>query len=282
MTIVACREPECERPVAALGMCNMHYTRDKKRRNPCSYPGCGNGRAFVATGYCQTHQRRLEKHGDPSITMKGKAHKVQRTPGGLRICKACGEAKQDSEYHRDRCAPDGLVSKCKPCACAYEAERYERDAEKVRAKQRARRAADPDKARRQDMERYKRMRDERIERATMQSHIRRARLAEVPTDKGLTRLALRKRDGDLCHYCKREMDFSRAVGRKFHDLHATIEHVIAISQGGSHTFENCVLACRSCNLRKNAKTVEEFTGSVPVSISASPRWSQAALFDLAS
>ena len=257
MTIVACREAECEQLVRAFGLCNKHYLRDRKRRNPCAYEGCGNGRAY-ADGYCGTHHNRLVKHGDPSITMKGKAHKVQRTEDGMRICKACGEAKPDSEYHRDRCAPDGLVSKCKPCACAYEAARYERDAEKVRAQARARREKNAEAARAYDRLRYERDRDKRIEGATKQSHVRRARLAEVQADKGLTRLALRKRDGDLCHYCKREMDFSRAVGRKFHDLHATVEHVIPISRGGAHTFDNCVLACRSCNLRKNAQSVEEW------------------------
>ena len=37
------------------------------------------------------------------------------------------------------------------------------------------------------------------------------------------------------------MDFERAVGRVFHGLHATIERLQPISEGGSHTFDNCVL-----------------------------------------
>ena len=54
------------------------------------------------------------------------------------------------------------------------------------------------------------------------------------------------------------MDFSVAVGRKFNRDMATIEHLIPLARGGEHTWENTVLACRHCNISKNAKSIEEF------------------------
>lgn len=38
----------------------------------------------------------------------------------------------------------------------------------------------------------------------------------------------------------------------------TQDHVIPLSRGGSHTVNNVVPACRSCNSRKFTKDVDEF------------------------
>lgn len=255
-----CSVHGCDGEYGALGMCNKHYQRHKKTQRPCKYPACENGGANQSTGYCGTHHNRLLKHGSPEVTMKGKAHKVRYTSDGLRICKVCGEAKPDSEYHKDRVASDGLRAQCKPCRNGYMESYYQENIDERREASRSWRENNLEYARSYELLRYERDRDKRIELATRHTHIRRARLAEVESDAGLTRLALRKRDGDKCYYCHRVVDFSRAVGRNFHDLHATIEHLQPISRGGSHTFDNCVIACRSCNLTKNASDMDEFVG----------------------
>jgi 5-methylcytosine-specific restriction endonuclease McrA len=54
------------------------------------------------------------------------------------------------------------------------------------------------------------------------------------------------------------MDFSVGVGRKFNRDMATIEHIIPLAKGGEHTFKNTVLACRFCNISKNAKSLVKF------------------------
>lgn len=255
-----CSEEDCGKTLKARGLCQRHYRKLMATLNPCSYEGCENGRAHVSTGFCKTHQSRLEKHGDPSITMKGKAHKVQYTDDGLRICSRCGVPQPDDDFHRDKGGTNGRRAACKECESGIERARYRKDPERHKESARRWREKNLDYARSYDSFRYARDREKRIELATKQSHIRRARLSKVETDSGLTRSALRKRDGDKCYYCHRVMDFSRAVGRKFHDLHATIEHLQPISRGGSHTFDNCVLACRSCNLTKHAGDIEEFVG----------------------
>jgi 5-methylcytosine-specific restriction endonuclease McrA len=61
----------------------------------------------------------------------------------------------------------------------------------------------------------------------------------------LSRREIFIRDGYRCQYC----------GRQTGDL--TLDHVIPRSRGGSHTWENLVSACRSCNHRKGGKSVAE-------------------------
>lgn len=50
-----------------------------------------------------------------------------------------------------------------------------------------------------------------------------------------------------CYYCQAE------VGAKYH-----VDHFIPLSKGGSNDPSNIVIACPSCNLRKNNKTPDEF------------------------
>jgi 5-methylcytosine-specific restriction endonuclease McrA len=59
----------------------------------------------------------------------------------------------------------------------------------------------------------------------------------------LTRREVFIRDNYTCQYC----------GRQGHDL--TIDHVVPRSRGGSHSWENLVSACKTCNHRKGGKTL---------------------------
>lgn len=52
-----------------------------------------------------------------------------------------------------------------------------------------------------------------------------------------------------CYWCR------KAYGRKPH-----LDHVFPIAKGGTHTKDNVVLSCQNCNLRKGAKTPQEFAG----------------------
>lgn len=55
------------------------------------------------------------------------------------------------------------------------------------------------------------------------------------------------RDGWICQHCKKR------VNKKFkwpHPVSATLDHIIPLSQGGTHTYRNVQLAHFSCNNRK--------------------------------
>ena len=55
------------------------------------------------------------------------------------------------------------------------------------------------------------------------------------------------RDGDRCRWCRRRV---RPDLGPLHDLFPTVEHLTPIARGGTHTWDNVELACRSCNLRR--------------------------------
>ncbi len=61
----------------------------------------------------------------------------------------------------------------------------------------------------------------------------------------LTRVEVFLRDGYACQYC----------GRETREL--TLDHVVPRSQGGGHSWENVVSACKLCNRRKGGRTPEQ-------------------------
>jgi 5-methylcytosine-specific restriction endonuclease McrA len=54
-----------------------------------------------------------------------------------------------------------------------------------------------------------------------------------------------RRDGFTCQYC----------GTR--PTRPTLDHVVPRHLGGTHTWENLVTACPSCNLRKGGRTIEQ-------------------------
>ncbi|MFP4502932.1 MAG: HNH endonuclease [Candidatus Hydrogenedentota bacterium] len=80
---------------------------------------------------------------------------------------------------------------------------------------------------------------------------------EVP----FTRRNIFTRDDHRCQYC----------GKRFPKQELTIDHVTPRSRGGGDTWENLVLACVRCNVRKGNRTPEE--ANMPlIRKPARPRW----------
>jgi 5-methylcytosine-specific restriction endonuclease McrA len=59
----------------------------------------------------------------------------------------------------------------------------------------------------------------------------------------LNRRAVFARDQGRCQYCGRSAE--------------NLDHVLPRSRGGTHTWENVVAACRTCNTRKGSRTPDE-------------------------
>ena len=66
-----------------------------------------------------------------------------------------------------------------------------------------------------------------------------------------TRLAIYLRDKFQCQYCGRDL---RAARRD----EVTLDHLICRNAGGSHCPSNLVTACRTCNSKRQDKTLKEF------------------------
>src|SRR5262245_2812857 len=66
------------------------------------------------------------------------------------------------------------------------------------------------------------------------------------------RLRIFERDEWQCWYCGIEIEESSAFSS------ASIDHLLPESRGGSNEESNLVTACRSCNSKKNNRTLEEY------------------------
>jgi 5-methylcytosine-specific restriction endonuclease McrA len=80
---------------------------------------------------------------------------------------------------------------------------------------------------------------------SLPSVVRLRRFVNVPRGRSipLTTRTVVARDSGVCAYCG--------------NAAATMDHIVPRSHGGSHTWENVVAACKSCNHKKAARTPEQ-------------------------
>lgn len=64
-------------------------------------------------------------------------------------------------------------------------------------------------------------------------------------ERRIDRASVIERDGGVCHIC----------GAQPEGADLTIDHVVPLAKGGTHTYENLAVACLSCNCRKGARLV---------------------------
>lgn len=72
---------------------------------------------------------------------------------------------------------------------------------------------------------------------------RRARMHNTPKLERISRKAIIERDHSTCYLCDRVLSAKEI----------TLDHVIPLTKGGPHTFDNLKVACRPCNSRKRCK-----------------------------
>ena len=219
-------------------------------KRTCTIDGC-EGKP-VGRGWCSAHWQRWRNHGDPLGGAAGpRVRKAVDHPDGTRECSMCGERKPLTEaFDRDKRASGGRRSRCKSCRGSYMKDYYAETASAKKEYERTRRLADPARARSYDAMRYERDREKRIALATDATHRRRQRIKESEPERGVTRRALRAIHGDACHWCGIAMSFDSVRKGQFRPDLATIEHLIPLSKGGTHTFTNARLACWECNIRR--------------------------------
>lgn len=229
----------------------------------CRIPSCGLAVNHKSEQLCRAHARRLWRYGDPLAggpmrPRTGATKPARDFPDGTRVCNVCDQRLPLEGFPQDASGTGGRRTSCSDCHSAKARAWYSANRERQAARQLARRQANIEQHRQWDMERYERDRDKRIALATDHSHKRRLRMLAGEYDRTVTRANLRKQYGDQCFYCSTVMDFARYTHQTKPGNLASIEHVWPISKGGGHTWENVVLACLDCNLRKNARTLDEW------------------------
>ncbi|MFG3048454.1 endonuclease VII domain-containing protein [Streptomyces sp. NPDC048202] len=94
---------KCERELAPAA-----FARDRNRGDGLQ-PYC---RECVAKYSASHYRRRREAMGKP-------VRESVDVPSGHKLCRACGEVKPHSEWHRNASASDGLSTRCRACRAAY-------------------------------------------------------------------------------------------------------------------------------------------------------------------
>jgi hypothetical protein len=182
-------------------------------------------------------------------------------------CPACGREKPLNKFYEDTARKDGYSSICKKChgksVKKWQTNNLERFKEinrrwkKAHKKQRAAeskkwaedhpdhkrevgkawRAGNPDYG--------KNWREKNRDKTKNYEQVRRARLAEVRSDLTIEEWeAVLDFYGHRCLCCGKE------------NVKLTIDHVLPISMGGTHTVDNVQPLCGPCNSRKHANHID--------------------------
>lgn len=72
---------------------------------------------------------------------------------------------------------------------------------------------------------------------------------------GITLKRVMIRDGGICKLCGKPVDITDRNGKGIGNKYPTVDHIIPINNGGSHTWKNVQLAHMICNAHKNAAEV---------------------------
>lgn len=252
--VSSCSVEGCVREVYRRGICNSHLARLKRHGDvmadiPIGVRGSHHGqkcevrscvRPAKVLSACQAHHSRKERTGDYREDRPIAKYRTIRTPRPdmpdgwqWRVCSRCDQTKPLSEFPPSASSPRAWKFTCLVCKSEKAARWREENVERCR--EYSRRNVDREKqiARRQE---------------------RRATLYDRPFEEGIDRQTLRGLDGDACCYCGVVMTFEKFSPRNRPNNLATIEHVLAISRGGDHTWGNCALACWRCNNSKGARS----------------------------
>ena len=73
---------------------------------------------------------------------------------------------------------------------------------------------------------------------------------EIEYDESITLKAVRKRDKDICQICGLFVDDTDIKNGHIRRMYPTVDHIIPLSKGGSHTWDNVRLAHMACNAGK--------------------------------
>ena len=169
---------------------------------------------------------------------------IEKQKQGLRRCPACKEWLSISCFGSNKSTPDGKHTACAKCSREQVKKYYAENIDKVRARDKAYRDANPD-LRSFFWKRYYENNEDKL---TIKSHAaRKNRSSQPDTLTGMEWREIIGKQNNSCGKCKRK--FSK-------DLPPTRDHIVPLSKGGLLTKENCQALCRACNTSKGTKIID--------------------------
>jgi hypothetical protein len=223
--------------------------RGVKGREECQIQECVKPQH--AQGWCDTHYKRWQKHGDPLWEV---APLITKNDDGVdgKICPKCSTWKLLSEFNRDRSIPCGFACWCRTCTKAKGKTFYDKNPDRtaIWRKQNPEYMAKWHEENREHIAEVnatwaKNNPDKRHASAVS----RRARQRRATIEKFL-RSEIYERDGWICQLCLKPID---------HDLKwpdpgsPSVDHIIPLIKGGDHSRANVQATHLTCNLRKYDK-----------------------------
>ena len=188
-------------------------------------------------------------------------------------CSTYEDLKPLGEFHKSQRHKDGRNPKCKECANAKKRENkeynrtwtrkyraakphigkatnkqyYQRNREKVLRANAERRRRNPEKTSRERHASYIRHRPKILQK----SRARHARIRGAVIVEIVDHEAVIARDNSTCYLCERVLSADEI----------TLDHVVPVTRGGTHTADNMKVACNSCNAAKGNKLLSEYLES---------------------
>ena len=155
-------------------------------------------------------------------------------------CHLCKVVQPVSNFYTSKNHNDGFQSRCIPCEKKYAASRRHLYVERQRVLKRKWRAENKER----DIESNRAYRNAHPEIWYSQARKREAKMKQNQTFK-ISKKELKKLYRGPCAYCN--------ATRKM-----TLDHVVPIFRGGSHSIGNLVPACGNCNFSKGKKLLMEW------------------------
>lgn len=188
----------------------------------------------------------------------------------MKQCSKCQQVKSQSEFYGKKSSSDGLNSWCKTCFKKQVSKRYTANPEPAKQRSKKWRLDNPEKVKQnnkiwksnnaeyaaiKNSEWRKNNHSQHLENTRKWSSNNQLRRREnelkrraIKNKNGVYKISikeLRKLRNQNCLYCEQIAEI-------------TIDHIIPIARGGSHSIGNLAPACQSCNSSKGSKTITEW------------------------
>ncbi|WP_377326255.1 HNH endonuclease [Pimelobacter simplex] len=211
----------------------MHYNRWKRHGDPlhqwipqtCEAAACS--KQAKSLGYCVAHYTRVLRYGDPH----GAAPLPPVRACAIASCTAPHSARGWCADHYDRWRrygdpqgrkPGEVVNGCRICpSCGLDLPLADWSTSWCKQCQR--------------------------ERRRWHAHIRRQRIEAATSGEFFRHVDVFERDRWICGICNKKVDILLSYP---HPMSKSLDHIVPLSKGGAHSFENCQTAHLRCNLLK--------------------------------